>query len=427
MRFAFVAALVLSAATGCTLEFDPSLLDEQGCGCTDGVSCLAGNTPQACGKNGSLCEQCNAPLSVCFQGACAAENAVVSLSLADGHTGVVDRNGGLWLWGQNTFGATGQPTSTTEQDTPARISPAIEFRNVAVGGSSPELFSCAIAKPGDLYCWGINTDGQAALGDLSPDETPTRVGSDSDWLSVGAGRSFACGLRAPGSLYCWGYDGPGHRLGLASLPSDTKTPQLVPGSESWTKLSVGDNHSCAIRSDQSLWCWGEGESGQLGHAEVIGPAQVDGGTSFVAVAAGGTHTCGIRSNGTLWCWGDNGRGELGLPQSTSAPVEVDEHTDWISIATGALHSCGVRADGALSCWGAGDSGQLGNGAFDDAASPVPVSDPGPWVQVEAGTSYSCAAKADGTLWCWGSNGVGQLGIANPTFQPAPSPTSVLLE
>jgi alpha-tubulin suppressor-like RCC1 family protein len=66
------------------------------------------------------------------------------------------------------------------------------------------------------------------------------------------------------------------------------------------------------------------------------------------------------------------------------------------------------------------------GTFDDSAVPTLVPDAGPWSRVTAGFEHSCGVKDDGTVWCWGTNGHGQLGIEATSFQPAPSPTLVLL-
>lgn len=420
----FVIASIL-VTSGCTLEFDPALLDEANCACTDGVSCFPGTSPQACGKNGGTCQACSSPLSVCQEGACAVENAVVALDLGLLHTGAVDRKGGIWLWGSNQAGALAIPPITTEQNTPSRVASNEDWLAVAVGGDGPALFSCGIASPGNLFCWGQNGDGQTGTGSVQPEATPTRVGEDSDWTSVGAGAAFTCGIRA-GKLYCWGYGSDSNRLGLESLPSDTKTPQLVPGSESWTKLAVGIGHSCAIRADESVWCWGDADAGQLGHAANAAPLQVEGGTSYLSVSAGGSHTCGIRTNHTLWCWGDNTHGQLGVTQSATTPVQVDDATNWIAVAAGGLHTCGLRDDGSLRCWGGGDEGQLGLGGFENMPEPTLVPDSGPWSRVYAGGDYSLGVKEDGTLWAWGANGNSQLGIPNPTFLPAPSPQLVLL-
>ena len=172
-------AVLLASATGCTLEFDRALLERtQGGGCTDGVNRLPGNTPQACGNDGAVCAQCVSPLSACEAGACVVPNAAVALALGEAHSSALDRNGTLWLWGANRAGAVGLPAEVVEQHLPVALSaPGFSWSAAALGGRIPELHSCAIAEPGELYCWGSNGDGQTGLGSAQPGPVPTRVGN----------------------------------------------------------------------------------------------------------------------------------------------------------------------------------------------------------------------------------------------------------
>jgi len=74
------------------------------------------------------------------------------------------------------------------------------------------------------------------------------------------------------------------------------------------------------------------------------------------VAAGGSHTCAIRDDGTLACWGDDSAGQLD---------EVPSGT-FRSLSAGGTHTCAIRTDGTLACWGDDSAGQLYFGAQDDA-------------------------------------------------------------
>jgi alpha-tubulin suppressor-like RCC1 family protein len=426
-----LAALVLVASTaGCTLEFDRALLERsQGQGCTDGVNHFPGNAPEACGRSGGPCAQCATPLSACEAGACVVPNAVVAVALGEAHSSALDRNGALWLWGANRAGAVGKPADVVEQRLPAALSVSgVTWSAAAMGGRIPELHSCAIAEPGELYCWGSNGDGQTGLGSAAqPGPVATRVGTASDWSAISAGVAYSCGIRAPGALYCWGYGGDSNRLGLEPEPSDTTTPQRLPGAEDWVSLSTSRGHGCAIKGDLSLWCWGENQFGQLGHtAGNAPPVQVKSGTSYRQVSAGEAHTCGIRDNETLWCWGDNSSGQLGLPGSAAEPTRVGAASDWARVTAGGRHTCGLRSDRTLWCWGSGEYGQVGSGSFADAPEPAPV-EGNDWTHVGAGVDHTCAVKLDGTLWCWGANYVGQLGTRGPGFDPAPAPVLVVLE
>src|SRR5262249_54888180 len=145
----------------------------------------------------------------------------------------------------------------------------------------------------------------------------------------------------------------------------------------WIAIDAGDVHTCGIRDDGSLWCWGANDA-RIGVSamdtnspvEVPVPPGADegGGGEWVAVATGSTHTCGIafgtlggQPASTLWCWGLNGAGQLGTndQQSHGTPTEVGTATEWTRVSAGGLHTCATSAPGTLWCFGANTYGQLG--------------------------------------------------------------------
>jgi alpha-tubulin suppressor-like RCC1 family protein len=232
---------------------------------------------------------------------------------------------------------------------------------------------------------------------------------------------------------------------------DAEPPDAGDGPVVWTKVAAGNTHTCGLRSDGSLWCWGNYGSGQLGDGRVsdgsaaaypqptpvrVLAAEDDGAEhwgDWEDVTAGRFHTCGRREDGSLWCWGSNTSGQLGDGNTglSTRPVRVvaDEDgddepwNDWVEVTAGHAHTCGRRGDDTLWCWGSRDSGRLGDG-FDEAqgrATPSRVlghdqmpGHPGwdDWVAVTAGGSHTCGRLLDGTLWCWGRGGFGQLGDGN---------------
>jgi alpha-tubulin suppressor-like RCC1 family protein len=143
------------------------------------------------------------------------------------------------------------------------------------------------------------------------------------------------------------------------------------------------------------------------------------------IATGALHTCAIRTEGSLWCWGWNGHGELGigshaaqdLPHQVTAPAAGG----WASVTANYVHTCATRTGGTLWCWGYNNLGQLGIGNHTDQDQPQQVTIPvlGGWASVTAGNYHTCATRTSGTLWCWGSNEYGQLGIGNHTGQDQP--------
>lgn len=158
--------------------------------------------------------------------------------------------------------------------------------------------------------------------------------------------AVSCGLKA-GGIYCWG-DG----LGGAAVQQGTDT--------NFTMLSAGGDQVCAIKDDNTLWCWNAGSA----------PTQVGGDADWRFLAADATeHTCGSRLDNSLWCWGENRAGELGDGTTTArgVPGQVGFDADWTSVTTGgsffAGHSCGTRSNGQLFCWGDNDYAQLGIGGL----------------------------------------------------------------
>ena len=136
----------------------------------------------------------------------------------------------------------------------------------------------------------------------------------------------------------------------------------------------------------------------------------------------GEHTCAVKLDGSLWCWGANALGQLGVGSTTSSatPVQVGSAT-WTNVSGGAAHTCGVQGDGTLWCWGDNGYGQVGDGTLTNQRVPVQV--PGQaWVQVAAGAGDTCGTRQDGSLWCWGDNDRGQIG--NGTDTPEMTPRQV---
>lgn len=150
------------------------------------------------------------------------------------------------------------------------------------------------------------------------------------WRRVDAGRLHTCGIRTDGRLYCWGWDRHG-QLGDGGTNTDQPTPVQVAGNRTdWATVAAGSYHTCARRTNGRLFCWGRDAAGQLGdggtNTRQPAPVQVAGNrTDWGAVTAGNSHTCARRTTGRLFCWGDDGDGQLGdggTNTSQPSPVEV---------------------------------------------------------------------------------------------------------
>jgi alpha-tubulin suppressor-like RCC1 family protein len=189
------------------------------------------------------------------------------------------------------------------------------------------------------------------------------------------------------------------------------------GQSDWTLVSVGGEHTCALKTDGNAYCWGSNQYGQLGIARfdstcgtssapfrcATTPQQVQSGVKFTSISAGEHHTCAITTTREAYCWGSNQNNQLGQA-SFGGPtlVRVPGALPWSQISAGATHTCAVRTDGALFCWGSNDRGQIGNGDFASGSSPFRVTVPGPIASVSAGEERTCARTTTGTVYCWGA-------------------------
>jgi alpha-tubulin suppressor-like RCC1 family protein len=150
---------------------------------------------------------------------------------------------------------------------------------------------------------------------------------------VSAGSNFACADDASGIVECWGNDAFG-QLGAPAWfrhnPFDPDNDSFIPlaagsgvngGTLRLHGVSAGYTHACGIDNTLSVWCWGRNNYGETGSptlgTNVFTAVKVSAPVTLTAVAVGQDHTCAIGSDNNLWCWGNNSDGQLGA--STSSP------------------------------------------------------------------------------------------------------------
>ena len=147
----------------------------------------------------------------------------------------------------------------------------------------------------------------------------------------------------------------------------------------WTGVAAGHTHTCGIRPDDQLLCWGGNARGQLGVGDTtrrMSPAVVGTQGDWLMVTTGdfASHTCALKNDGRRYCWGANNRGQLGIDNRTDrlTPGRLAGETGWLSIVVGGYHTCGIQVGNVLSCWGENSSGQLGLGDEDNRQVPTAV-------------------------------------------------------
>jgi alpha-tubulin suppressor-like RCC1 family protein len=372
------------------------------------------------------------------------DSAVAIAAGGDEHTCALLADGTAKCWGRNTFGQLGDGTTDGFLDPRPTSTPVQDLSN-AVAITTGFQHTCALLADGTAKCWGRNELGQLGDGTKTERHRPVAVGvplsSLNNAVAIAAGGNQTCALLADGSATCWGNNLNGE-LGSGVFPDSSAPVAVTGGGGSFTArdIAAGRNHTCAVRANSTVSCWGSNDSGQIGDGTIGGtrlsPVAVPNLNNVVAIAAGEAHTCALLANGTAKCWGANGNGQLGDAGASGSlsrvPVLVSGLTNAVAIAAGGAlgssHTCALLANGTARCWGANGSGQLGDAGVSGFLSPVPVlvSGFGNGVSIAVGETHTCALVAVGVPFCWGFNGSGQLGTSPPLATQL-TPTLVSLD
>lgn len=392
-------------------------------------------------------------------------SSAIDVGLGTGGGCALLADGGVDCWGQSPAG------DGTESLAPLRRSSTIAMATKLSVGF---WHACALVD-GQAQCWGANVKGELGRGTRSLSAVPVDVALPSTMTNISVGPFHACAVNAA-SVYCWGTneysqlgDGTNNSIlapvpvatgvtnitGVAAAyarscvwngttakcwgrnvsgvngtgtPSRANTTPVTVGITPVTSMALGDRHTCAVTTDDSLTCWGSNDFGQLGFSggDTATPTIVATGT-VARVVAGTGHTCVRKLDSTVSCWGHNTAGQVGNGQTanTSTPVSVLSNVQ--DISAGDQFTCAV-ANGVLYCWGANEVGQLGLGDKTPRRVPTAVALPDSAVaaDVEAGGRTTCVRATNAKTYCWGDGAVGQLasGITD-VEQLTPLETTVL--
>lgn len=340
------------------------------------------------------------------------------------HTCAVKLDGSAWCWGYNFDGQLGDGTTTSRTTLVAVSTLSSGVATMSAGVDH----TCARKTDGSVLCWGNNYRGQLGDGTTTQRLVPTAVsGFASGATGVSAGDQHTCAVKSGGATWCWGINTYG-QVGDGTTTNRSTPTALTALASGVSGVAAGSNHTCAVKTDGTAWCWGQNNAGQLGDGTTtnrLTPTAVTGlGTSVQAIAANYLHTCALRTGGAVSCWGLNAQGQLGDGTTTNriVPTAVSGLADAAGLSAGNSFTCVIKTNGSIWCWGYNHKGQVGDGTTTNRSVPTPVSGLGSGVSaVSAGGFTACARKQDDSLWCWGNNDTGQLGDGTTTGRLIPVP------
>jgi alpha-tubulin suppressor-like RCC1 family protein len=326
----------------------------------------------------------------------------------------------------------------------AAAEPAVQ---VVAGG----YHTCAILVNGKVKCWGYNGYGQLGLNNtIDRGSAPGQMGAalpspffpvKSHTVQLALGFYHTCALDNGGDVYCWGFNSYG-QLGYGNTNHLGDNAGEINGGlfssiSHVRKITAGFFHTCALKVNGEVKCWGLNSSGQLGLGDTVNRGDNPGDTGHtvasvplggkaIDVAAYGYSTCALLDTHQLKCWGDNSFGQLGLGDTATRgnvpgplPVVSTGMTPH-KIGAGSYHACVDDSDSHAKCWGYNAYGQLGLGDTanrgdgpGEMGAALPFHSFGTW-DIAGGAFHTCSHRqsgfvAIGSVKCWGYNGYGALG------------------
>ena len=304
--------------------------------------------------------------------------------------------------------------------------------------STAHDYACALKEDGMVACWGTRTRLDYPVNIVTQNGNVLN-----DIVQVKVSRSHACVLNNAGNVYCWG-NGDYGQLGNDYKKSSSH-PVPVRGLDSKNtyldrivQLTLGGEHSCALRDDGAVLCWGNATSGQLGHGisfynvdssleqgnpggvpypvQVISVENKNGHLDNIyQISAGLSHTCALSNNGEVFCWGNRIHGQLGsgldLPLSpsvqpyrfSSRPIQVISSSNGdsflsevIQISSGGRRNCVLTRGRRVKCWGQFSSNPVD--IFEDSTELGTLNNV---AQISNGDNYdACVILLDSSVKCW---------------------------
>lgn len=370
-------------------------------------------------------------------------------------------SGTVLAWGENGCGQLGNGTqppesrSTNEEyehEYSPRPAPVAGLAGVATiigqAGAPPYGGASiyALKDDGTVWAWGLNHVGQLGDGTTSTTRSkPVRISGLTDVKAILCEDLSGYALKRDGTVWAWGRN---------QNPSDNSHP-LIPDRASPAPLfGFSDIEAMAtgswrgivslygLRSDGTVWAWGDNYFGQLGDGSTttrLGPVHVLGLDGVASIAASASHAAGgvaayaVASDGTVWAWGDNSSGQLGdgTQSDRSTPVRVIGLPAIAHVYAVDNGAYAIATDGSLWAWGSNDpypwnpiAGALGVGDSEASVStPLRVNVPVPVAAIASGLRSTYALGADGSVWAWGANNDGQLGLGHDSSQRTPANVS----
>lgn len=352
-------------------------------------------------------------------------------------TVVLCADGTAQAWGANYVGQLGDNGTGDNSPVPVDVYAIDNLKTIASGTT----FSLALKNDGTVWAWGENMNGGCGDGTTITRFAPVQVyGPDSisfldEVIDIAAGNQVGIALKADGTVWSWGATihgcaGDGGGLGISHLyPVQVVGLDGVGFLEDVIQIEASNYSVYALKSDGTVWAWGENVEKQLGDGTEINrltPIQIPGLTDIENITAGTACAYAIKSDGTVWGWGANDYGKLGTGASDltySTPVQMVDVEGAVAAAAGQHFVMILTNEGAVFTCGNNSDGQLGDGTVENKSTAIGLVGLDGIIEIAAGGKTAVVLDNDGNIYAWGDNMVGQIGDGTLSDKWTPTPVT----
>ena len=251
-------------------------------------------------------------------------------------------DGTLWTWGYNENGSLGLNQNDVHRSSPTQI-PGTTWSSINIGDTDNSGHAIATKTDGTLWMWGYNQgSGELGQNNRTNQSSPVQI-PGTTWATTytsasvsAAGGSYA--IKTDGTLWAWGSTNA--NLGHNNA-TNYSSPAQVGTDTTWRSIlgqpsAPGVRQAFATKTDGSMWSWGSGTYGGLGQGNTSpynSPKQIGTDTNWSSQTYGINSKGGgifVKTDGTLWSWGQNAQGNLGHNNKTnySSPKQIGTGTSW---------------------------------------------------------------------------------------------------
>jgi alpha-tubulin suppressor-like RCC1 family protein len=373
---------------------------------------------------------------------------VIAIDAGDEYSVALMSDGTVWAWGYNWLGRLGNDSyASSSSPLPIRSS-ITKVKAISAGSDGVSVLrddGTVWSWGGASY--GQMGDGKKVeYGQIGAFTSTPTMANISSVKALSRGSYFTVTALDNGTVWAWGYNYDG-RVGDGTNGTNTDKwcPVQIMGLSNIKDVKAGLNHWVVLDNDGNVWMAGQNITSTAEDitipinntsAIVVPPPPLSHPvripiSGVIAITAGRSFSLALKSDGTVWGWGDDTFGELGNGESApqfmtsedrivhQTPVMAQGLDDVIAIDSNDQVSLALKKDGTVWEWGRENPNRV-------LAIPtkIPIDNV---IAIACGQNHFLALKSDGSLWSWGANDFGQMGTGPSTGGSSQQPARVLLD